>query len=176
MEVGHQGIADLDTSWLSDTEQRAWRTVHRLRGPLLASIGRQLTRESGLSMPDYEVLVAVSESPSGVVHVQELLRSTDWEASRLSHHLTRMQSRGLVGRQPCASDGRSSEVYLTDVGRTAIERAAPGHVAAVRTQFIDLLTAEQLFTLAEIGRLVGESLDGQQNGGGSADECVAIEP
>lgn len=154
--------------------------MHRLRGPLLASIGRQLTRDTGLSMPDYEVLVALSESPTGVVHVRELLRSTDWEASRLSHHLTRMQSRGLVGRQPCATDGRSSEVFLTDAGRTAIEWAAPGHVAAVRSQFIDLLTAEQLSTLAEIGRLVGDSLDDQPNGTGCTDQraepCVAIEP
>lgn len=131
-------------------------------------------------MPDYQVLVALSESPTGVVHVQELLRSTDWEASRLSHHLTRMQSRGLVGRQPCVTDGRSSEVLLTDAGRTAIERAAPGHVATVRSQFIDLLTAEQLSTLAEIGRLVGDSLDDHPNGTGCTDRCadpgVAIEP
>lgn len=81
-----------------------------------------MSKDSGLSMPDYEVLVALSESADGVVHVRDLLRSTDWEASRLSHHLTRMQARGLVGRQACPKDGRSSEVFITAAGRTAIER------------------------------------------------------
>ena len=149
-----------DTAWLTEPEQRAWRTVLRLRGPLLAAIGRQLIRDSGLSLPDYEVLVALSESDSGMVHVRDLLSSTDWEASRLSHHLTRMEARGLVTRRPCPSDGRSSEVVITDAGRQMIERAAPLHVAAVRELFIDVLSPQQLSALADIGAVVAERLPG----------------
>ncbi|WP_245599449.1 MarR family winged helix-turn-helix transcriptional regulator [Nakamurella lactea] len=148
-----------DTGWLTEPEQQAWRAVLRLRGPLLGAIGRQLVRDSGLSLSDYEVLVALSESGAGVVHVQDLLSSTDWEASRLSHHLTRMQARGLVARQPCPADGRSSEVVITDVGRRMIERAAPLHVAAVRDLFIDVLSPQQLTALADIGATVAERLE-----------------
>ncbi|WP_212753751.1 MarR family winged helix-turn-helix transcriptional regulator [Nakamurella aerolata] len=159
--------------WLSDTEQRAWRVVHRMRGPMLAKIGRALTRDSGLSLPDYEVLVALSESDEGVVHVQDLLRSTDWEASRMSHHLSRMQTRGLVLRRPCPSDGRSSEVVLTRAGRTAIEQAAPRHVRAVRAEFIDLLSDEQLRVLGEIDQVIVEHLgDAAQLSG----DCGTAEP
>ncbi|MDQ2845596.1 MAG: MarR family transcriptional regulator [Actinomycetota bacterium] len=159
-------------AWLTAAEQQAWRTVHRLRGPLIGALGRQLAKDSGLSMPDYEVLVALSESANGVVHVRDLLRSTDWEASRLSHHLTRMQARRLVGRQSCPQDGRSSEVYITDAGRTAIEQAAPAHVAAVRAQFIDLLTPAQLATLADIGQLVADRLEADQPGSSPTLECA----
>lgn len=158
-------------AWLTAAEQQAWRTVHRLRGPLIGALGRQMAKDSGLSMPDYEVLVALSESVDGVVHVRDLLRSTDWEASRLSHHLTRMQARGLVGRQSCPQDGRSSEVFITDAGRAAIEQAAPPHVAAVRAQFIDLLTPAQLATLADIGQLVADRLEADQPGSSSTHEC-----
>ncbi|MDQ6657664.1 MAG: MarR family winged helix-turn-helix transcriptional regulator [Actinomycetota bacterium] len=158
-------------AWLTAAEQQAWRAVHRLRGPLIGALGRQMAIDSGLSMPDYEVLVALSESADAAVHVRDLLRSTDWEASRLSHHLTRMQVRGLVGRQPCPQDGRSSEVFITDAGRTAIEQAAPAHVAAVRAQFIGLLTPAQLATLADIGQLVADRLEADQPGSSSTHEC-----
>ncbi|NNG34349.1 winged helix-turn-helix transcriptional regulator [Nakamurella sp. DB0629] len=144
-----------------------------MRGPMLAKIGRALTRDSGLSLPDYEVLVALSESDEGVVHVQDLLRSTDWEASRMSHHLSRMQTRGLVLRRPCPSDGRSSEVVLTRAGRTAIEQAAPRHVRAVRAEFIDLLSDEQLRVLGEIDQVIVEHLgDAAQLSG----DCGTAEP
>ncbi|MGI8418682.1 MAG: MarR family winged helix-turn-helix transcriptional regulator [Nakamurella sp.] len=158
-------------AWLTVAEQHAWRAVHRLRGPSIGALGRQMAMDSGLSIPDYEVLVALSESADGVVHVRDLLRSTDWEASRLSHHLTRMQVRGLVGRQACPQDGRSSEVFITAAGRTAIEQAAPAHVAAVRAEFIDLMTPAQLATLADIGRLVADRLEADQLGASATHEC-----
>lgn len=150
---------DQDSRWLTETEQLAWRTVLQLRGPLLGAIGRQLARDSGLSLSDYEVLVALSESESGMVHVRDLLASTGWEASRLSHHLTRMRARGLVNRRPCPADGRSAEVVLTGSGRDMIDRAAPMHVAAVRELFIDVLSAQQLAALTDIGATVTERLD-----------------
>jgi len=163
-------------TWLTHAEQQAWRAVHRLRGPLMAALGRQLALDSGLSLPDYQVLVALSEAQQGIVHVRDLLLSTDWEASRLSHHLTRMQSRGLVGRRPCPSDGRSSEVFITDVGRAAIEQAAPAHAAAVRSRFIDLLTADQLAVLAEVGRVVAEDLERQGCPDVAVDPCLTSGP
>lgn len=142
----------------------------------MAVLGRQLAKDSGLSMPDYEVLVALTEAERGIVHVRDLLLSTDWEASRLSHHLTRMQSRGLVGRRPCPSDGRSSEVFITDIGRAAIDRAAPAHVSAVRARFIDLLTPQQLAVLAEVGRVVAADLERQGCPDIAADPCLTSGP
>lgn len=139
-----------DSTWLTDVEQRAWRAVLVLRGELMADLGRRLSQESGLSMPDYDVLVQLSESGRGVVLVQDLLAALNWEASRLSHQLTRMQGRGLVARRASLADGRRSEVELTATGRAAIDRAAPGHVAAVRELFIDRLDAAQLQLLGQV--------------------------
>lgn len=121
----------------------------------MADLGRRLSQESGLSLPDYDVLVQLSESSSGVVLVRDLLIALNWEASRLSHQLTRMQRRGLVTRRASMQDGRRSEVELTTAGRAAIDRAAPGHVAAVRELFIDRLDASQLQVLAQLATAVG---------------------
>jgi DNA-binding MarR family transcriptional regulator len=77
-----------------------------------------------------------------------------WSRSRLSHHLARMEQRGLVGREECETDGRGAVVTLTDKGLRTIEEAAPLHVEAVRRHFIDLLDPAQIDAFADIGERV----------------------
>jgi DNA-binding MarR family transcriptional regulator len=77
-----------------------------------------------------------------------------WSKSRLSHHVSRMQDRGLVEREECADDGRGSMLVLTALGRKAIRSAAPGHVASVREHFIDVLTPDEIDTLAALTQRV----------------------
>ena len=131
-------------SWLSDREQRVWRSFVSVQARLLANLQRQLQRESGLSGADYEVLVGLSEAPRSRLRAFELGRQTQWEKSRLSHHLSRMEQRGLIARQTCADNTRYAEIVLTDAGRAAIEDAAPRHAGHVRSWFVDALTPQQL--------------------------------
>jgi DNA-binding MarR family transcriptional regulator len=140
--------------WLSEQEQRAWRAYLRMVLLLDAEVARDLARESGLSMPDYHVLAAVSEAPEQRLRLSELANSIQWSASRLSHHVSRMQQRGLVARAECDEDGRGAFVVLTDKGLQAIKDAAPGHVESVRKHLINVLTAEQLTALTQIGEAV----------------------
>jgi DNA-binding MarR family transcriptional regulator len=144
--------------WLSDSEQRAWRALQQFGAPLAAALNRQLLADSSLSSADYQVLVVLTETTEGVLRAGELGRETGWEKSRLSHHLKRMEARGLVRREECLTDGRGLLVAITEVGREAIAEAAPGHVASVRDLVIDVLTPEQLRVLAEAGEAVGARL------------------
>jgi DNA-binding MarR family transcriptional regulator len=121
---------------------------------LAARLHRSLLRHTGLSLSDYEVLVHLSEAPEQRLRAFQLSAALQWEKSRLSHHLTRMEGRGLVARQGCTTDGRGAFVTLTPVGRAAIEAAAPTHVADVREAFVDVLTPEQLDAVAEISDAV----------------------
>jgi DNA-binding MarR family transcriptional regulator len=148
-----------ETRWLDEREAAAWRRMRQLGAPLNAALNRQLTRDSGLSMADYEVLVVLSEAPDLRLRARELGRATGWEKSRLSHHITRMERRGLVSREGCATDGRGAWVVMTAVGKDAIQTAAPGHVEAVRRFVIDALTPEQLEQLAAIGAAVQARLE-----------------
>jgi DNA-binding MarR family transcriptional regulator len=140
--------------WLDDAEARAWRGYMRMRTLLHAQIVRDLAREADLSGPDYDVLSNVSEAEGRRVRLGDLAARMAWSKSRLSHHITRMERRGLVTREDCSSDGRGAFVGLTDAGLRAIQAAAPGHVASVRRHFIDLLSREQLDALAEISQTV----------------------
>jgi DNA-binding MarR family transcriptional regulator len=149
---------DWVTEWLDEAETEAWRGYLEMHARLFAHLDRQLQRQSDLSSADFQVLVQLSEAPEGRMRVFELAERLQWERSRLSHQLTRMEGRGLVCRQGCPSDRRGSFVELTPDGRRAIEAAAPGHVEAVRRHFVDVLDPEQLRTLADISRQVLASL------------------
>jgi DNA-binding MarR family transcriptional regulator len=146
------------TKWLDELEMEAWRSYINMQVHLTAHLGRQLQSESELSPADFEVLVQLSESPGDRMRVFELACQLQWERSRLSHHLTRMERRGLVQREGCPSDGRGSYVELTGPGRRAIEEAAPGHLEAVRRHFVDVLDRDQLRAMADISKRVLDSL------------------
>ncbi len=165
------GVEPQDSSapgvrWLDPAEARAWRALQSMNMPLLAALNRDLTRHSSLSNADYAVLVHLSETPGHRVRARDLVRGLGWEKSRLSHHIRRMESRSLVTRQECPTDGRGAFIAMTPVGRAAIESAAPHHVETVRKYCIDLLTPDQLRVLAEIGETVGARL---------AAECSALD-
>jgi DNA-binding MarR family transcriptional regulator len=129
--------------WLTAGEQRTWRDYLQAGTQLRARLNRQLQADSGLSLPEYEVLVQLTESPGGRVRPVQLGQDLNWEQSRLSHLLTRMGRRGFITREDCPGDGRGALVVLTPAGRAAIESAAPGHVATVRRLVFDPLDGGQ---------------------------------
>jgi DNA-binding MarR family transcriptional regulator len=101
-------------------------------------------------MPDFEVLVHLTDNPEGRLRITELAGLLQWERSRVSHHIKRMERRGLVGRVECSEDGRGAFVVITPQGRAAIEEAAPGHVMAVRRLMFDALSEEEKAALAAV--------------------------
>jgi DNA-binding MarR family transcriptional regulator len=148
-------------TWLTADEQRAWRTYLRMSSLLPAQLNRQLQRDSGLTLPEYEVLVQLSEAPGHLVRPFQICEALNWEQSRLSHQLTRMERRGLIGRQECEADGRGAFVTLTEAGAESIRTAAPGHVAAVRRLIFDRLTDEQRAAFEQACAAVVEALTEQ---------------
>jgi DNA-binding MarR family transcriptional regulator len=136
-----------DAAWLTPQEEQLWRGWIKLNADLSATLQRELQADAGLSMPDYEVLVHLTDSSEGQVRVTDLAGLLRWERSRLSHHVTRMERRGLVERSECVDDGRGAFVAITKTGRAAIIRAAPGHVRAVRRLMFDALSAEEITCL-----------------------------
>jgi DNA-binding MarR family transcriptional regulator len=132
--------------WLDDRQQHVWQTYLHLNQGLYAFLEQQLVRD-GLSAADHRVLHPLSETPGGVLRARELGITIGWDRSRLSHHLSRMEKRGLIAREECVEDGRGLMVRMTDAGRETLEAAAPGHVEHVRRQFFDLVSDDELETL-----------------------------
>lgn len=151
-----------DPRWLTEYEQRAWRAYLDMHARLTARLHRDLQADSGLSLSDFDVLVQLTDRDDERARVLELAQALQWEKSRLSHHLARMERRGLVERQECPDDARGAFIALTAQGRRTIEQAAPQHVNTVRDLVFDQLTAEQVDTLLAISTQVQARLDDTQ--------------
>jgi DNA-binding MarR family transcriptional regulator len=148
----------MTAAWLDADEQRVWRTYLQMSSLLPAALNRQLQRDSGLTLPEYEVLVQLSEAPEQRLRPFQICEALHWEQSRLSHQLTRMERRGLVRRQECAADGRGALIELAADGAAAIRAAAPQHVAAVRGLVFDRLSGAQRAAFEEACRVIVSAL------------------
>jgi DNA-binding MarR family transcriptional regulator len=145
--------------WLDAREQAAWRAYLDMTAKLQAQLNRELQQQCGISIADYSVLVRLSEHADARLRVLELARALGWEKSRLSHHLSRMQQRGLVARSNCSEDRRGAWIVLTDKGREAVVDAAPRHVESVRRYVFAQLDDQQVEALGQIARTVADVLD-----------------
>ena len=139
-----------EVRWLTAQEEHLWRGWLKLNRDLASRLQRELQEDAGLSMPDFEVLVHLTDDPEGRVRVTDLAGLLQWERSRVSHHVKRMERRGLVARVECSEDGRGAFVVITPQGRAAIEEAAPGHVRAVRRLMFDAVGDEERAALAAV--------------------------
>ena len=113
---------------LTEPEAELWRAWTDA-SDAMAQVSAQVARETGLSEPDLTVLTRLQDLGAGRLRQSELAASTGWHRSRLSHHLKRMQERGLVDREEVPG---GVDVRLTTMGKAALLRARPVHADAVR--------------------------------------------
>lgn len=140
-------------------ELRIWRDYIETAEALRSEIASRLQNDSALSPGDYSVLLALSEEHSRRLRSSDLAAAVGWERSRLSHHLRRMESRGLVWRDECVADSRGAEVVLTEAGAEALREAAPSHLRAVRELFLAPLSPEQTAAVRNVTATLRASLD-----------------
>ena len=168
------------TPWLGADDLATWLSWLRLSTELPAALNRQLQADSALTLQDYDVLVQLTGTPGGRLRISALARAIHWERSRLSHHVKRMEARGLVVREACDDDGRGNFVLLTPAGSAALDEASPGHVRTVQDLFFGGLDADEKRTLGELTTKmlarIGGAGTGSSGWGVSPDDVDATRP
>ncbi|WP_308165300.1 MarR family transcriptional regulator [Nocardia sp. NBC_01377] len=150
MDLEPNRRAPAEPRWLDPAQQRAWRAYIDGNQRMNAALNRQLQTDSDLSLPEYRILVLLSEAPDNRLRMSELADGVLSSRSRLTHQIRRMEDQHLVRRNTCEDDGRGVIAELTEEGMRCLEAAAPRHVEAVRRDFIDLLTPDQLEVIADV--------------------------
>jgi DNA-binding MarR family transcriptional regulator len=165
------------TRWLNDREKQVWLTLREFIWGFPAALDRQAQRSSALSIVEYSVLAALSETAHARMRAGDLAAELGWQRSRLSHLVGRMESKGLVERVLSCDDGRGQDVVLTDTGWAAIRAAAPGHVTFVRETVFDPLTpAEQDALESALARIRARiAADGLWAGSTGSPECPPLD-
>ncbi|MFI6294571.1 MarR family winged helix-turn-helix transcriptional regulator [Nonomuraea sp. NPDC050790] len=145
--------------WLDGTELEAWMALAELMVKLPAALDAQLQRDAELTMFEYFVLSALSMAQGRTMRMSALAAIVNGSLSRLSNVVKRLEQREWVRRERCPDNGRYTNVVLTEAGWDLVVASAPGHVAAVRHFIFDVLTAEQVAALTQIGRRIGQRVD-----------------
>ena len=146
------------TRWLPADQQRAWRAYLVGTTLLMERLDRDLREQHDLLLPEYEILVRLSEAPGRRLRMAELADSVKNSRSRVTHTIARMEREGLVQRRSCASDGRGVFAHLTDKGLDKLIDAAPSHVDSVRAHLVDVISDDDLAAVGRAFTAVAEAL------------------
>jgi DNA-binding MarR family transcriptional regulator len=134
---------------LDHEEDTFWRTLVDIVTRLPQALDENFGRETGLTMPGYAVLVALSEAPDRQLRMGDLATTTGLSRSRVTRLVDDLARRSLVQRRKSDSDGRSAFAVITDLGAATLERAYPGHVTRVRALVLDHLTRAELRSMTD---------------------------
>ncbi|MCD2442975.1 MarR family winged helix-turn-helix transcriptional regulator [Agromyces sp. SYSU K20354] len=137
-----------EVSAIDESEWAMWADFVLVHRELARELDRRLMSDAGLSQGDYTVMLTLFKAEDRRLRPGVLADAIGWEKSRLSHQLTRMAARGLVERVDCDTDARGSLVVLTNDGRRALLGAMRDHASAIRTHFLDVLTADEKAAIA----------------------------
>ncbi|AIQ57956.1 MarR family transcriptional regulator [Paenibacillus borealis] len=136
-------------SELNEDEMQIWNMWKGSFKRIFGRVVKEMSEHTGLSEGDFGVLDRLVQFGDGKLRQQELADSMDWDKSRLSHHLTRMEKRGLVQRKPLDTD-RGVQIIITSAGRSALEAALPVVSKAIRRHFLSQLTDQDMESIASL--------------------------
>jgi DNA-binding MarR family transcriptional regulator len=147
--------ADSEIRWMP-----AWLALVRNHARLWEQVEAQMRRDSGLTMARYDVLAHL-DLAGGRLGLTDLAAAILLSASGLSKLLDRMESAGLVRRDPDPRDGRAAFAAITPRGRSLVRKARRSHHEFVRKAFADGLAEEDLADLTRIMDRIGASVPGR---------------
>jgi DNA-binding MarR family transcriptional regulator len=155
------------TRWLTADQQRAWRAYLMGTTQLTVRLDRDLQERHDLSLPEYEIMVRLSEAEDRRMRMSDLADSLSHSRSRLTHTVARMERDGLLARSACPDDRRGIFAELTEAGMRRLVEAAPTHVEGVRRHLIDITSPEDLAVVERVFGAVAESICGERPWPGS---------
>lgn len=135
-------------------EDATWRSYLGLSREMFTALERGLGADAGVSVADLELLEPLLAAGERGLRAKDLAAAAEWQDSRVSHQLRRMESRGLVTRSRDRQDARGTVVALTEAGTRAARAAQATRRALVRELLLEPLAPEQVASLTEIAAAV----------------------
>jgi DNA-binding MarR family transcriptional regulator len=127
----------------------AWLALLRTHARLWDQTETQMRRDSGLTMPRYDVLMHL-DLAGGRLGLTELASTIVLSPSGLSKLLDRMEAAGLIVREPDPDDGRSTFARITPRGRSLVRKARDRHHRWLQAAFGDALDDRDVADLQRV--------------------------
>jgi DNA-binding MarR family transcriptional regulator len=122
----------------------AWKDFLRAHTRVMRALERDLRRDAGMTVTQYDVLVHLSGADGGRLRMSELTGAVQYSSGAATKLLDPLVRDGLVRREPAPDDGRSVYAVITDEGRAAVGHAGRDHLKGIQREFGRHLQAEEL--------------------------------
>ena len=147
-------MAKATEAQLSRRELAAWRGLLRTHARVLAELDAELEAAHALAVPEYEVLLVLTQNGDNHLRMSELADAALLTRSGMTRLVDRLERQGLVRRERCAADGRGTYAVITPEGAARFAEARPTHIAGVRRLFLGPLKKKDQRALADAFDLV----------------------
>lgn len=136
--------------WENSLQRQAWRPYIEASVLLETRLDDDLQHAAGMSLPEYHILLILSESTQHRLRMGELAARMVFSPSRLTYQVKSMEQRGWVLRQAAPDDRRVHYAVLTATGLEAFRATDKHHIDTVRHLFTDELDTDELHVLARV--------------------------
>lgn len=139
---------------------RAFVALVRAHAAAIRQLNAQLTRDHGLTINDYEVLLRLARAPERRMRRVDLADEVLLTASGITRLLDGLERAGFVERGSCDSDRRVVYAVLTDAGHEKLRTASTTHVAQIEELFSARLDESEQATFGDLlERVAADSAD-----------------
>lgn len=127
---------------LTDDERGIWRAFVVMNFAINRKLDSELRLQSGLTLPEYEVLWELTQTPENRLRMRELAKHLLFTRSGVTRLIDRLEDAGYVERDDVDNDGRGVFASLTKDGFDAFEAAAVDYITALRQHFLEPLRSD----------------------------------
>ena len=122
----------------------AWPRFVRAHATIMSTMDAHLQAAHGLTINDYEVLLALARAPERRMRRVDLAGQVLLTQSGITRLLQGLERAGLVERAACDTDRRVVYACLTDDGHALMREASRTHLDDIRSLFVARFSDEQL--------------------------------
>ena len=159
----------MTTSAVPETHLAAWRAVLNAHASVVARAEAALAAAELPPLAWYDVLWAIRRAPVRRIRMAELAASLTISRGGLTKLADRLESAGLIRREPADNDGRGLYAVLTADGNTLLRRMWPVYSRVLRETFVSAINAEEAAVIAAALARVTDPANNQEPKSGSQD-------
>jgi DNA-binding MarR family transcriptional regulator len=148
-----------DGNLLDDDHFHAWLNLVQAHSVVSSRIESRLDAAVGLSLPEHELLIRLSQAPDRQLRMYDLASLLLLSKSGITRLVDRLERRNLVAREMSDSDRRVVLACLTDEGAELLEQARPFIAGGVEEFFSRHLNPREIDALRGALRKVLEGND-----------------
>lgn len=136
------------------TRLAAWRALLNAHAAAVGAIERELAAADLVPLTWYDVLVALWEAPAHRLRLHELADRVVLSRSGLTRLVDRLETAGLLRREPCPDDRRGAYAVLTPAGKLTLHRTWPAYARGIAAHFARHLSDDEARVIAgALGRV-----------------------